>query len=350
MHWILVAVMLICLAVSTQTPLKEGMELRYEGKARVQGRHGDVTAKVQVKDLVTEVTEDGKATVASLRVFVLRVPPEAALRFINIDTSGKEIPSPFEKIFAESPPVEPQFLRFSLRFFQVLPIYFIQSERLTDGSAWTEKEMLSVKPSIESEVLYQVKGKEKVGSKECWVVTRTLPKPVPITQREKVSKIADTLWVDAKTGLMLRVQREFVLQIREGQRDVSTLGLELKSVTTLDKVKLAQRLKELQAVKAVQKKLGLPIIDQPTKEALNEAEKAIADFQQSFKDSPYNAYMESWKGFVQTILREFQRQEFQKALIGQIAPDFELPSLDGEKVKLSGLRGKVVLLNFFSHW
>src|SRR5258708_14754774 len=33
-------------------------------------------------------------------------------------------------------------------------------------------------------------------------------------------------------------------------------------------------------------------------------------------------------------------------LIGNFAPDFELPALDGKHLKLSDLRGKAVLLNF----
>lgn len=35
---------------------------------------------------------------------------------------------------------------------------------------------------------------------------------------------------------------------------------------------------------------------------------------------------------------------------GQTAPDFELTSLDGKKVKLSDYKGKAVLLNFWATW
>ncbi len=40
----------------------------------------------------------------------------------------------------------------------------------------------------------------------------------------------------------------------------------------------------------------------------------------------------------------------QGQLIGNLAPDFDLRTLDGKSMKLSDLRGKAVLLNFWATW
>jgi len=36
--------------------------------------------------------------------------------------------------------------------------------------------------------------------------------------------------------------------------------------------------------------------------------------------------------------------------VGSVAPDFELKTVTGESYRLSDLRGKAVLLNFFATW
>ncbi|MFA0777662.1 MAG: hypothetical protein PVTTEEND_001376, partial [Candidatus Fervidibacter sp.] len=101
----------------------------------------------------------------------------------------------------------------------------------------------------------------------------------------------------------------------------------------------------------VQQKLGINLLQDPTKEGLDAAENAIAEFQRQFKDSPYLAYLQTWLRIVQSVRQRLEQVEKQGAAIGQPAPDFELPTVDGKrKVKLSDLKGKVVVLNFFAHW
>ncbi|MCF6267770.1 MAG: TlpA family protein disulfide reductase [Desulfuromusa sp.] len=43
-------------------------------------------------------------------------------------------------------------------------------------------------------------------------------------------------------------------------------------------------------------------------------------------------------------------QVSQSGLVGNVAPDFTLTNMQGEKVSLSQLRGKVVILNFWATW
>jgi len=51
-------------------------------------------------------------------------------------------------------------------------------------------------------------------------------------------------------------------------------------------------------------------------------------------------------------IAEQEKREKESTLIheGDIAPDFEVVMLDGQKIKLSNLRGKVILINFWATW
>jgi len=356
MRRLLALVVGFSLLAAAQTPLKRGMELRYSGEAKLQQGQQSITATVQVVDLVTEVTEKGQATVASLRIFQPQIPdrpipPEAALRFLDISVSGEEAMPPFEQVVSESPP-----LLFLANFLRILPVYFVPLDRLQEGKEWTAKERLLPRPEVDAEVCYQVRGQEKVGETLCWLISRSLPKPVSVPEMEGVqfAKIADSLWVSAQTGLVVRLKREGTLQLPQGAL-TATIQLDLQSVKPLDEPTFAQRLKELQAIKAIHQKVGINLLREPRKEALDAAENAIAEFQRQFKDSPYLAPLQTWLRIVQALRQQLEQATEQKqpqgAAIGQPAPDFELPTVDGKrKVKLSDLKGKVVVLNFFAHW
>jgi peroxiredoxin len=71
--------------------------------------------------------------------------------------------------------------------------------------------------------------------------------------------------------------------------------------------------------------------------------RTVADaIEESYPESP----------FLPTLRTDIARMEAHKALVSQIKesgyPDFELPDMYGENIRLSSLAGKVVLLSFWS--
>ena len=354
---------------TTQIPLRKGMELTYEGEALVMVSGEETKGTVKVHEFVKEVAPEGKATVVSLRVF--RHPvygPDASLRFVSVQPDGKES-LPDEKQLA----AEVTSKLFSLHFISALPSYFIPTQRLKSGSSWLTKERLPVYlyvaiggnfTPVEVEMKNQILRQEQVGGVRCWVVRRSLTKPVPIhggNWANQLSERNETLWVDARTGLIHKLEAETILQGQKGKFRHNALKLELRRKQILTGSALERRLKELRQIELMQRMLSRLIVDVQLyelwrtldKDKIDEAQaivkallRNIRHFNSLFPNSPYIAYCAVWDRLLAYQDEKLEEIEEFAERVGEPAPDFELTSVDGEKFQLSKLRGKVVVLNF----
>jgi len=353
-----------------QIPLRKGMVLTYEGEALVRVSGKETKGAIKVHEFVKEVDPEGKATVVSLRVFQHPVYGlDASLRFVFVQPDGKES-LPDEKRLAAEVPSK----LFSLHFISALPSYFIPTQRLKAGSSWLTKERLPVylyvaidsnfNPWVEVEMRNQTLRQEQVRGIKCWVVRRSLTKPVPVHGGDWANQLSErneTLWVDARTGLIHKFEAETILQGQKGKFRHNALKLELRRQQILTGSALERRLKELREIEFMQRMISRLIVDVQLYELwktldedkIDEAQaivkvllNEIRHFNSRFPNSPYIAYCAEWGRWLVFQDEQLERVEEFAERVGEPAPDFELTSVDGEKVQLSKLRGKVVLLNF----
>lgn len=324
---------------------KAGLELRYEGRveARTTYEKEPPSGHSQGLTLVVLMLGDlkGKETkVVQIRAW--KTQQEEAFRrtYVHIgsvSTDGKFMPAPY---------------------LEELPLLFVPLHlKLKQG--WSVEEALVAgifTHLMKAKVTYHVAGQSEIDGRRCWLLVRHLPKPFKIVHEFSgatyiVSMWADWFWVDAQTGLICKWKRRWKYVAEDSpERYITTETLEvsLKQARTLD-AKTLQKLQSdfclLHDLQHMLDKLG------EKEEQLERAEKFIAQTRERLRENPYATLLEPYLDYWATTVQAWKRHMEAKKLVGKPAPDFELPTLDGKsKIRLSDLKGKVVLLNFFSHW
>jgi peroxiredoxin len=99
----------------------------------------------------------------------------------------------------------------------------------------------------------------------------------------------------------------------------------------------------------------------PPEKTLSELQRILSErhgssrLKEILKDA-YSAEKGGARGFpeflaeIEAIAREKLRADLQAKLLDEPAPDFSLASLKGDLVSLAGLRGRVVLVDFWASW
>jgi len=66
---------------------------------------------------------------------------------------------------------------------------------------------------------------------------------------------------------------------------------------------------------------------------------------------PDNYLTKEYEGIVNNLKKQYQREQVRaKIKIGETAPDIVMPDVDGKNRKLSDLKGKIVLIDFWASW
>lgn len=169
---------------------------------------------------------------------------------------------------------------------------------------------------------------------------------------EPGSKITVDYYLDQTATIRLVNNSEEMMLFKQFSDIISALeeyGREYQHADAMEQNELSRKIQK-----------EYPIAKQKVRDLLlAKKDKLFAAFLVTFFETEYYAYADVYREIRDALIGEYPNnlsvqyidQKLRKDLVaGMSAPDIEMPSPDGKMLKLSDLRGKIVLLDFWASW
>ncbi|HID05618.1 MAG TPA: TlpA family protein disulfide reductase [Armatimonadetes bacterium] len=238
-----------------------------------------------------------------------------------------------------------------------LPLIWHLPDKLTANIKWENSEFVDLPgiPPDKMQVAYRVLGLEKIGDRECWKIERTLvnqPMRIQLRQGQLYLQLTEHIWLDRSSLTAIGCKHSSTVELKRGNASTKlmrTYELRLSNQRKLSAQQLTQQRKRMLTVFNIAQQI-IGITEQATEQQMNVVERTIANAAKDLTDAPYPILMQRIQRVLKLARERWEQSRKVAMMIGKVAPDFTLPTLTGAQIKLSALRGKVVVLNFFASW
>lgn len=161
--------------------------------------------------------------------------------------------------------------------------------------------------------------------------------------------VREVLWVDPATGYVYRQVRRLTM----GQGVPYQLTVKLVSAEQLDEAELDRTVDVIEQLEQLRgeepEELSKPVTRPATEEQLKAAQALVAVLEKSPLPLAASVLEQAVREIDQQLKTRSDVDKLARGIVGKEAPDFELRDLLGRTVRLRDLRGKVVVLHFWSY-
>jgi peroxiredoxin len=187
-------------------------------------------------------------------------------------------------------------------------------------------------------LIYEVRGQAKVDDEACWIVdVRT-----DTSHRERV-------WISTASPIVVRSERRVFM----GRGDRFLLTQELASAKTLSataRERVAKAFETFHALKTSLERRAGETKPELSTEQLGQVRTMLDRLKADSKDTPLASLATTVAGDYESQVKRFdQVAALAKKIVGRPAPPFELTTLAGEKLDSKKLRGRIVVLHFWTY-